>query len=59
MNHPIFKSAKTSKSSALLLTCGLVLGFALLFWLKLRVVTGVPRTAYAEPENGTPANVDR
>lgn len=23
---------------------------ALLFWLKLRVVTGVPRTAIADPE---------
>jgi len=59
VNHPIFKSSKTSRRSAALLTCGLVLGFALLFWLKLRVVTGVPRTAYAEPQNGTPAHVDR
>ncbi|MFO0832105.1 MAG: hypothetical protein U0637_09700 [Phycisphaerales bacterium] len=24
--------------------------FALLIWAKLRMVTGVPRTAYAEPE---------
>lgn len=27
------------------------LGFAMLIWLKLRVVTGVPRTAYADPED--------
>jgi hypothetical protein len=25
-------------------------GLALLFWLKLRLVTGVPRTAYADPD---------
>lgn len=25
--------------------------FSLLIWAKLRVVTGIPRTAYAEPEN--------
>jgi len=26
-------------------------GLALLIWLKLRVMTGVPRTAYANPED--------
>lgn len=26
-------------------------GLALLIWLKLRVVTGIPRTAYAEPRD--------
>ena len=60
MKHPILKSAKTSRSSAVLLMCGLAMGFALLFWLKLRVVTGVPRTAYADPSAPqAPANVDR
>ncbi len=29
---------------------------ALLIWMKLRVVTGVPRTAYADPE-GKPSNI--
>jgi hypothetical protein len=28
--------------------------FALLIWAKLRLVTGVPRTAYAEPEKAPP-----
>jgi hypothetical protein len=27
------------------------MGFAMLIWYKLRVVTNVPRTAYAEPED--------
>jgi len=35
--------------TALMLALSLGGGLALLFWLKLRVVTGVPRTAYAEP----------
>lgn len=30
---------------------------ALLFWLKLRVVTGVPRTAIADPEQARTAAV--
>lgn len=34
---------------ALMLALALGGGLALLFWMKLRVVTGVPRTAYAEP----------
>lgn len=29
--------------------------FSLLIWAKLRVVTGIPRTAYAEPEAVPPA----
>jgi len=29
---------------------------ALLIWMKLRVVTGVPRTAYADPE-GKPSHI--
>ncbi len=28
--------------------------FALLLWGKLKLVTGVPRTAYAVPEEGSP-----
>jgi hypothetical protein len=31
--------------------CG---GFALLIWFKLRMVTGVPRTAYADPDPPVP-----
>jgi hypothetical protein len=31
-----------------------VCSFALLIWAKLRLVTGVPRTAYAQPENQQP-----
>ncbi|GJQ30629.1 MAG: hypothetical protein HBSAPP03_25130 [Phycisphaerae bacterium] len=55
MNHPAFRRIVSSRTSAVLLTCGLALGFALLIWLKLRVVTGVPRTAYADPESVEPA----
>ena len=32
--------------------------FALLIWAKLRLVTGVPRTAYAQPEKKPDANPD-
>lgn len=34
---------------------------ALLIWLKLRVVTDVPRSAYADPEKAsqTPPDADR
>jgi hypothetical protein len=31
-----------------------VCSFALLIWAKLRLVTGVPRTAYAVPEDKQP-----
>lgn len=30
-------------------TCALTGGLAMLIWTKLRLVTGVPRTAYADP----------
>lgn len=33
--------------------------FALLIWAKLRLVTGVPRTAYAEPERAPKPAGDR
>ncbi|MCE7973808.1 MAG: hypothetical protein DYG92_05685 [Leptolyngbya sp. PLA1] len=33
------------------MACG---GFALLIWFKLRMVTGVPRTAYADPDPPEP-----
>lgn len=39
-----------------LLMVAFCMGFAMLIWLKLRVVTGVPRTAYAEPEARVPAD---
>ncbi|QOI99011.1 MAG: hypothetical protein HRU70_00280 [Phycisphaeraceae bacterium] len=32
-------------------------GFALLIWMKLRLVTGVPRTVYAEPPAPPPRPV--
>jgi len=31
------------------------LSLAMLIWVKLRVVTGVPRTAYADPQAAAPA----
>ncbi|MDX2132921.1 MAG: hypothetical protein SFY69_12795 [Planctomycetota bacterium] len=37
------------RRQTILLSVMLMGGFALLIWLKLRVVTGVPRTAYADP----------
>lgn len=39
--------------TTLMLALSLGGGLALLFWMKLRVVTGVPRTAYAEPAQET------
>jgi len=33
--------------------------FALLIWAKLRLVTGVPRTAYAVPEESPRPAVDK
>jgi hypothetical protein len=38
---------------ALALTFG---GLALLIWAKMKVAGGVPRTAYAEPEDAEPAD---
>jgi hypothetical protein len=39
------------------LALALTFSLAMLLWLKLRVVTGVPRSAYADPEatNSQPA----
>ncbi|CAG0974460.1 hypothetical protein PHYC_01428 [Phycisphaerales bacterium] len=51
--HRPFARPIRSRTSTVLLSLGLALGFALLIWLKLRVVTSIPRTAYAEPE-GSP-----
>lgn len=60
MADSIFRKAVSSRSNAVMLTCGLALGFALLFWLKLRVVTGVPRTAYADPKpDSAPGQVEK
>jgi hypothetical protein len=39
-------------------TCALTGGLAMLIWTKLRLVTGVPRTAYADP-NAEKANDSR
>ncbi len=36
--------------AAVITTCALTLGITMLIWMKLRVVTTIPRTAYAEPE---------
>ena len=38
-----------------LLAATLTGGLALLIWTKLRLVTGVPKTAYADPEKDKPA----
>jgi hypothetical protein len=40
-------------------TCALTGGLAMLIWTKLRLVTGVPRTAYAEPEAESPAQDEK
>lgn len=44
-------------SMRLVRTCLLGGSLALLFWLKLRVVTGVPRTAIADPKEPAPKAV--
>ena len=41
---------------ALALACSVL---ALLLWGKLKLVAGVPRTAYAEPEPGVPRRMPR
>lgn len=50
----------THRASRLLTLCMVGGTFAVLIWMKLRVVGGVPRTAYADPDlspapNASPA----
>jgi uncharacterized protein HemX len=42
-------AAKLSRAGAALV-CSLSLAAGLFIWFKLRVVTGMPRSAYADPE---------
>ena len=50
------KSCNRDRRSVLYaLSSTLCLTLAMFIWMKLRVVTGVPRTAYAEPEIAVPA----
>jgi hypothetical protein len=39
--------------------CLTLSGLALLFWARLKLVTGVPRTAYADPRERAPAEAPR
>jgi hypothetical protein len=48
----------TCRSTHVLRACLLGGTLALLFWLKLRVVTGVPRTAIADPKDA-PASTNK
>lgn len=51
--HPAHKNPlrRRRELSLFAVACG---GFALLIWFKLRMVTGVPRTAYADPDPPVP-----
>jgi|GEM_PF-5143919 len=51
--HPAHKNPmrRRRELSLFAVACG---GFALLIWFKLRMVTGVPRTAYADPDPSVP-----
>ncbi len=42
-------SKKSHRTRSTILLACLATTFALLIWFKLRIVTGVPRTAYADP----------
>ncbi|MEX2217914.1 MAG: hypothetical protein WD749_04065 [Phycisphaerales bacterium] len=44
------KTCSTRRRLTMAVLCLLMAGFALLFWSRLKLVTGVPRTAYAEPD---------
>jgi hypothetical protein len=50
--HPKMSKKGHGQQVRALTACALLgcMGFAMLIWYKLRVVTNVPRTAYAEPE---------
>ncbi|MBS0195317.1 MAG: hypothetical protein JSR77_01010 [Planctomycetes bacterium] len=41
--------AKTRRIGTAMFVCLAAGGFALLIWTKLRVVSAIPRTAYADP----------
>ncbi|MGD9791658.1 MAG: hypothetical protein AB7Q00_13655 [Phycisphaerales bacterium] len=49
-----------SSSRGILMTTAIActLSFALVIWLKLRVVTSVPRQAYADPDQSAPVATD-
>lgn len=49
-------SAPSRRIVVALLMMGLTGALTLLFWKKLQLVTGVPRTAYAVPERTLPGN---
>jgi hypothetical protein len=49
------RSQPPSRGWAVGLLCLVLAGFALLFWARLKLVTGVPRTAYADPSQSGPA----
>lgn len=46
---PCCKQHRTSSKRTYILGAMLCGGLSMLIWIKLRVVTGVPRTAYADP----------
>lgn len=50
-----FGGGITLKSAAV--SMAMVLALGMLIWVKLRLVTNVPRTAYAEPERQVIDNV--
>jgi len=41
---------------SIVLACVACCSLAMLIWVKLRVVTGVPRQAYAEPDRAAPTS---
>ncbi len=45
--------AKAGKSKAMMLAsfAGFTAAFALVIWIKMRVVTTIPKQAYADPES--------
>ena len=47
-----FVRTKAAKSKAMMLAsfAGFTAAFALVIWIKLRVVTTIPKQAYADPE---------
>ena len=51
-----FNLTGTARSFALLLCLGTLAG--VLIWSKLRLVTDIPRSAYADPKEGQPAGED-
>ena len=48
------QSGSTTKRMLMTLACLAMGGLALLLWARLKLVTGVPRTAFADPEHAAP-----